>query len=70
MEQSVMIHAEPPEISIAWSKVTLTGETSLRKAGWTLHFILICRGIAMLIRPLALAYAASKLMVWLAVLVQ
>jgi hypothetical protein len=60
-----MIPAEPPEISIAWSKVTLRGEKSLREASWALHCILICRGIAMLVRPCALAYAVSKIAVWL-----
>ena len=56
-----MIPPEPPEICINWRTIAIRGERSIREVSWALRFILVCRGLTILIRPFVLAYIALRL---------
>jgi hypothetical protein len=53
---------EPPQIYVSWFKVVVKGEWPSREIRLALRFVLLCKGITMLMRPL-IAYICLKL--WL-----
>jgi hypothetical protein len=59
-----MVAPEPPEIRISWRTIAIRGERSILEVSWALRFILVCRGLTILVRPAVLAYIALRL--WLA----
>lgn len=46
-----MRKTESPEIHISALRVILIGPEAIRRAGWALRFLLICRGIGALTVP-------------------
>jgi hypothetical protein len=40
-----------PEFHLSALKIALKGEAAIRRAGWTIPFLLFCRAIAMLTLP-------------------
>jgi hypothetical protein len=53
MEQAVMSPRDPPEVRVGAGKsqISLKGKEAIQAAGWTLRFLLVAKGIAILIIP-------------------